>query len=163
MTQEEDFVRDFACRSHQTRSFARLVNFSARQVANARRTFADEMQDDETPLVFFDRSLFSSGKSGLLITDRAVYCSPPKRRIPLVQIYTASVERPTFRQQLRRMQVPGMRRVFINGEFFFAAGPCAGATARSLYFCAHLLEALGDFRSRGIADPVRDYSCQDQP
>jgi hypothetical protein len=66
------------------------------RVNNARRRFARDMTDEENALLIVDSSFLQDGKSGLLLTNRAVYSSLLDRPVPLEEIESV-VHRPPDR------------------------------------------------------------------
>ncbi len=73
--QAESIVRAIAKRHGAKGILRTLGNFRPEHLANAAARFAKEMTEDETPLAFLDTSVLKNGKSGFLLTNRAVYSS----------------------------------------------------------------------------------------
>jgi hypothetical protein len=148
-----------ASHSRQSEAIRRLGRFTPQHVLNARRVFAQEMTDDEVPLLFYDSSFFTNGKAGLLITDRAVYAYRPKRRIDLHDVRNATIDRPTMGQQslhvmpawvdtvagIKRDNDINSHRLVINGESFYSRTASIVSGVGLLKACADLLNAIAGY------------------
>jgi hypothetical protein len=90
------------------------LEFKPQHIEKARTTFAYQMTDNETPLLFHDGSLLQNGKSGLLITDRAIYTSySSTKRIPLNQIHSVMVEK----NNVTVLYISSMPHLLVNGQY----------------------------------------------
>lgn len=72
-----------------------VVPYLSTKKAQGALTYAPQAQQGEQPLAVVDDSITGSAKAGFLVTDRAVYISSPRARVPLELI----TEPPTFPAQ----------------------------------------------------------------
>lgn len=108
------------------------LEFKPQHVEKARTTFAYQMTDNETPLLFHDGSLLKNGKSGFLITDIALYTSYSSiKRIPLNQIQSVTIKK----TNVTVLCVSYMPRLIVNGHYVLYA--CEAAD-----FIEQVLKAL---------------------
>jgi hypothetical protein len=92
--QAERLVREIA-EKHKAKGILRKLGaFRSDHIENAVRHFADQMDEEETPLAFIDTSFLGNGKRGLLVTNRAVYSSNFSRPLWLVDIDEVTYEKP---------------------------------------------------------------------
>jgi hypothetical protein len=87
-------VRDVAEAHGAWHILKQLDGLRPDRVNNARRRFAREMTDEETPLLLVDSSFLQNGKAGFLLTSRAVYSSGLDRPVPLDGIESVVHRRP---------------------------------------------------------------------
>jgi hypothetical protein len=99
MSQAEQVVRDLAMAGGQRKVLKQLGNFKPQVIANANASFA-KLEDGEVPLVFYDRSFFLNGKAGVLVTDRAIYSSNDKKRLPLGSVQSVQVKWATLSEKM---------------------------------------------------------------
>jgi len=114
------------------------------------------MDDSEVVLLLLDNSFLQNGKKGLLITNKSLYSSSLKRAIPLREIVSTVVEKPTEAQQalfpfigplcflLGWKFIP---RLVVNGDVVYKRG----MTRRQIAF---LTEFLPELASSSISASV---------
>lgn len=69
-----------------------LASMKEKKLHNAIASYAVGMKKNEVPLFFHDNSFLQNGKSGMLVTDRAIYSSNTPIRIPLSIVQTSDSE-----------------------------------------------------------------------
>ncbi len=158
--QAEALVREIAERHGAKGVLQRLGNFPAKLVANARARFAQDMDDDETPLAIIDTSMLRNGKAGVLLTNKRLYSSFYRRPIPMNELHRVEVLHPSgmpplfgpFR--LYWLLTGGMRemqyRLMVGGEMVYAGGN----PIRDRFW----LEVLP-----ALSDAARDLQVEQQP
>jgi hypothetical protein len=139
----ESIVRNLA---QQHGRKLKLGNHNPKHVANAKRSFAKDMGDDEVPFVFLDRSFFGNGKAGLLITDRRVYSSTVSSSVALADIRIATAE---VKSTAEVMLGGGTKdqTLFVNGAPFYTELATMGR--KPLTFYAEVLNALANAVRQG--------------
>lgn len=132
--QAEALVREIAERHRAKRILRSLGNLPQKNLENAVANFAQEMKEDETPLVQLDCSFLSNGKTGLVITNRALYSSFYSRPICLADIDDVSCATPSLADHLAfhffggllYALIVGFRRLqchlLVNGNTVYSTG-----------------------------------------
>lgn len=130
----EALVREIAERHKAKRILRSLGNLPQKQIENAVAHFAQEMEEDETPLVLLDSSFLSNGKAGLLITNRALYSSFYSRPIGLAHIDDVSYATPGVVDHITAHLFGGLlyaiffgfrnlqNRLRVNGKTVYSSG-----------------------------------------
>ncbi len=67
------------------------IDYTPKQLENAKIKFASKITDDEIILLFYDNTLLRNGKSGIIITNHSIYKSDPKECIPLQRIQSINI------------------------------------------------------------------------
>ncbi len=129
----EALVREIAEKHGAKRILRSLGNWPQKHLDHAIDHFAQQMDDDETPLVLLDASFLSNGKAGLLVTNRGLYSSFYSRPIWLADINDVSYVTPgladhllvhlfgglyTVLSGIRRLQ----NRLQVNGKTVYSSG-----------------------------------------
>ncbi|GEM_PF-4781575 len=151
--QAEALVREVAQRHGAKKILQKLGNFRADHLAHATARFAEEMEEDETPLAFIDTSLLRNGKAGFLLTNRRLYSSFCRRPFGLADIEEVSYARPGFTEFFRVWLLGGLYyllygfrpiqdRLLVNGKIV-----CAGIRLRA-EFWIELLTKLAEAARR---------------
>jgi hypothetical protein len=91
----EAIVRRLAQKHKAKGVLKRLGNFEEDYLEKARSSFAQDLEDDEIPLVRIDTSFFKTGKAGLLLTNRTLYSSFLESPMPLEEITDVVLKKPT--------------------------------------------------------------------
>ncbi|HTU90901.1 MAG TPA: hypothetical protein VMF69_12560 [Gemmataceae bacterium] len=130
----EALVREIA-EKHGAKGILRsLGNLPQKTLNNAAAHFAQQMDDDETPLALMDTSFLQNGKAGFLLTNRGLYSSFYSRPIWLAGIDDVSSAEPGFADHLAAHFIPvilygffvGFRqlqnRLLVNGKTVYASG-----------------------------------------
>lgn len=156
----ETLVREIAEDHGAKRILQLLGNLPQKHVDNAVACFAEQMADDETPLVQLDSSFLSNGKAGLLITNRGLYSSFYSHPVWLADIDEVSYAKPGVGDYLlshlfgglfyafffgfRRLQ----NRLLVNGKTVYATG----TRLRSEFWLELLTELAEAARQMEIAE-----------
>jgi hypothetical protein len=142
----EEIVRRLASQRRMSSVLKRFGRVKPKFIANARKSFAQEMLDSETPLLLYDRSFLQNGKSGLLLTDEAVYSSTSESRVPLSQVWSAQVELPP--DEIHSEETHAQLRV--NGEVIFSQ--FGGSNAKLLQLIADALAEIASVTAMSNVD-----------
>lgn len=126
----------------------KLGKLNPKHIANARAGFAKAMTDEEVPLVLLDRSFWGNGKAGMLLTNRQLYSSSHGRPIPLLEIRTATFEKPTLSEQMFQHKRPEAS-LLVNGTAVYT-GPA------KFELWVELLPELGQALREAIGSPEED-------
>jgi hypothetical protein len=92
-----------------------LGNLPQKQVANAVAHFAQQMEDDETPLILLDASFLNNGKAGLLLTNRGLYSSFCSHPIWLADIEEVSYTKPGLGDYILLHLFGGLGHIILFG------------------------------------------------
>lgn len=152
--QAEELVRSIAEQHRAKGVLRKLGHFPEEHLANAAKRFAQEMREDETPLVLADTSLMRNGKAGLLLTNRALYSSWRREPIRLADIHEVAYATPGFTDFLAVYLLGGLlyillfgrkslqNRLLVNDKIV-----CAGANLRSAFWIELLTELAEEARA----------------
>lgn len=130
----EDLVREIA-EKHKAKGVLRsLGNIPEKKIDNAVASFAQPMQEDESPLALIDSSFLGNGKAGFLLTNRGLYSSFYSRPIWLADIERVSFAKPGFSDHLVAHLFGGLlygvlfgfrqlqNRLLVNGKTVYSTG-----------------------------------------
>lgn len=92
----ERLVREVAEKHGAKRILQTLGRLRQMVVHNAAACFAQQMDDDETPLTLIDTSFLGNGKAGFLLTNRGLYSSYCLRPVWLADINDVCYTTPGF-------------------------------------------------------------------